>query len=110
MSDLPAMDRGPQGAMFGYFDLFWPLGRREVVFQTRIGYDLVMMTEETMQLPLHERLQIMAAIGEDLRGRVESVGISQEQKNLLDTRRKRVASGEAKILDWDQVKHSIARA
>ena len=81
-----------------------------MVLQTRIGYDLVMITEETMQLPLREKLQIMAAIGADLRGRAESVGISQEQKDLLEIRRERVASGEAKILDWDQVKHSIARA
>ena len=85
-------------------------GEKELMLRARFGYDSIMITEEIMQLPLHERLQIMEAIWEDLRGRAESFGISPEQKDLLDTRRKRVASGEAKILDWDQVKHSIARA
>jgi hypothetical protein len=51
----------------------------------------------------------MEAIWEDLRDRADGLGISQEHKDLLDKRRARVASGEAKILDWDSVKHLIRR-
>jgi hypothetical protein len=52
----------------------------------------------------------MEVIWEDLRARADRAGISQEQKDLLDARRARVASGEARLLDWDSVKHSIGRA
>lgn len=51
----------------------------------------------------------MEVIWEDLRARADRAGISQEQKDLLDARRARVASGEAKLLDWDSVKDSIGR-
>ena len=69
-----------------------------------------MNTSEILQLPLREKLQIMEAIWEDLRERADSFGISQDQKDLLDQRRARVANEAAQILDWDGVKHSIGLA
>ena len=39
-----------------------------------------------------------------MRERFESMPVSDEVKALLDERRERVARGEAKLLDWDQVK------
>jgi putative addiction module component (TIGR02574 family) len=69
-----------------------------------------MSAADVSQLPLREKLQIMEVIWEDLRARADRAGISQEQKDLLDARRARVASGEARLLDWDSVKHSIGRA
>ena len=69
-----------------------------------------MSVAKVLQLPLNERLQIMEAIWADLRGRAEGLGIPQDQKDLLDARRARVGAGEARILDWDSVKHSIGRA
>ena len=69
-----------------------------------------MNTSEVLQLPLREKLQIMEAIWEDLRERADSFGISQDQKDLLDQRRARVASGAAQMLDWEDVKHSIGKA
>ncbi|MGC3988603.1 MAG: addiction module protein [Chthoniobacteraceae bacterium] len=69
-----------------------------------------MSTAEILQLPLREKLQIMEAIWEDLRKQAESFEIPQSQKDLLDSGRNQVSSGEAKILDWDQVKDSIGRA
>ena len=68
-----------------------------------------MSAADVSQLPLREKLQIMEVIWEDLRARADRAGISQEQKDLLDARRARVASGEAKLLDWDSVKDSIGR-
>lgn len=68
-----------------------------------------MSTAEILQLPLREKLQIMEALWEDLRGRADRVDLSQNQKELLDTRRNRIATGEAKILDWDSVKHTIGQ-
>ena len=69
-----------------------------------------MSAAEVLQLPLRERLQIMEAIWEDLRERAEGFAIPQDQKELLDSRRTRVVSGESRILDWDRVKHSIGQA
>lgn len=69
-----------------------------------------MSAAEILQLPLREKLQIMEAIWEDLRERAETCAISQETKDLLELRRARVESGEAKMLDWDSVKHSIGRS
>lgn len=69
-----------------------------------------MSASEVLQLPLREKLQIMEAIWEELRTRADRFEIPQDQKDLLDARRPRVTSGEARILDWDAVKHSIGRA
>lgn len=52
----------------------------------------------------------METIWEDMRERLDISDIPQSHKDLLDSRRERVASGESKILDWDSVKSSIGRA
>ena len=62
------------------------------------------------KLSLREKLQLMEAIWEDLRGRVDAMRVPEEHREILDERRSRVASGEAKILDWDKVKHTLGRA
>ena len=75
-----------------------------------VGYDSSMSVSEVLQLPLRERLQIMEAMWEDLRKRADSFDIHQDHKDLLDGRRARIGTGQARILDWDSVKHSIGRA
>jgi putative addiction module component (TIGR02574 family) len=68
-----------------------------------------MTIAEVKDLSLSEKLQIMEAIWQDLRDHVDSCPISPATRDLLDSRRQRVASGEASIRDWDDVKHSIGR-
>lgn len=68
-----------------------------------------MSTVELSQFSLREKLQIMQSIWEDLRSHVDRIEVPQSHKDILDERRRRVESGEAKLLDWDQVKHSIGR-
>jgi len=69
------------------------------------------MTEADLaKLSLREKLQLMEAIWEDLRGRVDAMGVPEEHRRILDERRAKIASGEAKLLDWDKVKHSLGRA
>ena len=68
-----------------------------------------MNTIELSQFSLREKLQIMELIWEDLRSHVDSFEVPQSHKAILDERRRRVESGEAKILNWDQVKHSIGK-
>ena len=69
-----------------------------------------MIVADIAKLTLREKLQLMEAIWEDLRGRVDDMGVPKEHRRILDDRRARIDSGEAKVLDWDQVKQSLGRA
>ncbi len=69
-----------------------------------------MTVADIAKLSLREKLQVMEAIWEDLRGRVDTMEVPEEHRRILDERRARIESGEAKLLDWDQVKHSLGRA
>ncbi|GAA5126100.1 addiction module protein [Luteolibacter yonseiensis] len=69
-----------------------------------------MNAAEVSQPTLREKIQIMETIWEDFRARADSFGISHDQKNLLNSRRDRIRTGEATILDWDSVKHTIGQA
>ncbi|MCP5541525.1 MAG: addiction module protein [Akkermansiaceae bacterium] len=73
------------------------------------AYSHEMTTQEIKDLPIDQKFQIMEAIWEDLRERIERIEIPQQYKDLLDERRARVASGEARLLDWDSVKSTIGR-
>jgi hypothetical protein len=66
-----------------------------------------MSLAEISKLPLREKLQIMEAIWEDLRGQADRFEVPQEHRELLDSRRERAATGKAVLRDWDAVKHSI---
>lgn len=68
-----------------------------------------MSLKELESLSLMEKLQIMEAIWEDLRGHVESAEIPESHCRLLDARLERVAAGKASIREWDDVKHTIGR-
>jgi putative addiction module component (TIGR02574 family) len=66
-----------------------------------------MSIAEIHQLPLSEKLQIMEAIWEDLRAKVDQVAVPDWHRDLLDTRRQAVAENREQILEWDEVKHSL---
>lgn len=51
----------------------------------------------------------MEAIWEDFRDRFDRLELSQQQKDLLDSRRARVREGGAQLLDWEAVKGAIGR-
>jgi putative addiction module component (TIGR02574 family) len=68
-----------------------------------------MTADEVKALPIDRKLQIMEAIWEDFRDRFDRLGVSPEQKDLLDRRRARVQKGEAQLLDWESVKGTIGR-
>ncbi len=51
----------------------------------------------------------MEVLWHDLREKFEAAPVSDEIKALLDERRERVARGEARLLDWDQVKSALGR-
>jgi putative addiction module component (TIGR02574 family) len=66
-----------------------------------------MSIAEVRRLPLREKLQILEVIWEDLSAKVDEMEISDAERKLLDSRLDRVRSGETKILDWEEVKHTI---
>lgn len=47
------------------------------------------------------------ALWEDLSDKIEDISLSQVDQDLLDHRLTRIKNGEAEILKWDEVKHSI---
>ena len=69
-----------------------------------------MTTEELKRLPIEQKIQIMEALWDDMRERFEQSEVPESTKRLLDSRRERVRSGQAQILDWDTVKGTIGRA
>jgi hypothetical protein len=69
-----------------------------------------MTVEDISKLSLREKLQVMEAIWEDLRGNIDVMPVPQEHRRILDDRRARVASGESAILPWDRVKLSLGHA
>ena len=66
-----------------------------------------MSIAEIRQLPLHEKLQMMEALWDDLRANADAVPVPDWQKQLLDARRKAVSEGRERVLEWDEVKDSI---
>ncbi len=66
-----------------------------------------MSLAEIDKLSLREKLQIMEAIWEDLRERADRLEVPREHRELLASRRERVASGQAELRDWDAVKQSL---
>jgi putative addiction module component (TIGR02574 family) len=66
-----------------------------------------MSIAEVRRLPLREKLQILEVIWEDMSAKVDEMEISDAERKLLDSRLERVRSGEAKVLDWEDVKHTI---
>ncbi len=66
-----------------------------------------MTAEDVRTLPVERKIQIMEAICEDFRGRLERSEISPQQKQLLDRRRAKVREGAAQLRDWDAVKGTL---
>ena len=68
-----------------------------------------MTADEVKRLPIEQKIQIMEALWEDLRERFERPEIPASVEGLLDERRERVGSGQAKLLDWDSIKEGLGR-
>lgn len=68
-----------------------------------------MTVADVKALSLREKLQIMEAIWLELREHADACGVPPEHRELLDSRRARVASGEVELRDWDAIKRTIGR-
>jgi len=68
-----------------------------------------MTAMDVKTMTVSEKMQLMEAIWEDFRSRVEESALPQPVQEMLDARRNRVASGERRLHDWDTVKFSFGR-
>ena len=60
-------------------------------------------------MSLEDKMLTMSALWLDLRETVEASVETPEICRILDNRVARVESGEAELLDWDEVKGSLGR-
>ena len=61
-------------------------------------------------MPLHEKLQVMEAIWDDISRAETNLEVAQWHKDLLDERERLIAEGKAQFLEWDEAKKKIKEA
>lgn len=54
----------------------------------------------------------MEVLWDDMRSTIDQAetDIPMNHKEILDSRKERVQNGEAKLLDWDEVKETVGKA
>ena len=65
---------------------------------------------EIRQMSLHEKLQVMEALWEDIAREEDQVEVPQWHKDLLDERETLVREGKAQFVDWETAKKQIREA
>ncbi len=68
-----------------------------------------------VKLPLNEmsvleKLQLMEALWADLSRNAESLESPEWHRDILDERERRIASGEARFVDWEKAKADIRKS
>ena len=69
-----------------------------------------MTVADVKKLPVEEKLRLMEALWLDLREHADQAEIPKAHRRLLDERRARVESGEARLHNWDDVKDHIGNS
>jgi putative addiction module component (TIGR02574 family) len=69
-----------------------------------------MTVADVKKLPVEEKLRLMEALWLDLREHADQAEIPEAHRKLLDERRARVESGEARLHNWDDVKDNIGNS
>ena len=68
------------------------------------------MLPDVKNMTKEEKLLTMRNLWQDMRDSISNAPETSEIIELLDQRVARVESGEAALLDWDEVKGSIGRS
>ena len=68
------------------------------------------MLPDVKNMTKEEKFLTMRNLWEDMREGISYASETSEIIELLDQRTARVESGEAELLDWDEVKGSIGRS
>lgn len=59
------------------------------------------------EMTVIEKLQIMEILWEDLSRNTDLIESPDWHRDVLDDRERRIATGEARFLDWEQAKSDI---
>jgi putative addiction module component (TIGR02574 family) len=70
----------------------------------------VIAIEEVRQMSLHEKLQLMEAVWEDIARDEEALEVPEWHKTLLDERERLIREGKAQFIDWEEAKQRIREA
>lgn len=73
-------------------------------------HGVMSVIEQIRQLPLHEKLQAMEAIWDDLSRDESALEVTQWHKDVLDEREQKIANGSAHFIEWDDAKKKIRTA
>ena len=98
--------------MAGFLSRYWDEDLCEILPLDFSSYFKVCDQVSTIELSKYsklEKLRLMQSIWEDLRGDLEDADVPNSHRDLLDARRKRVESGQSKLLEWDDVKNRIGQ-
>lgn len=68
-----------------------------------------MQLADVEKMSLGEKFELMELLWTDMRTKLEGAGISQAHRDLLDSRRDRVAKGVVQLRNWEDVKDSLGR-
>lgn len=66
-----------------------------------------MLPDELKKLPLHEKLQIIEVLWDDLHNHEEAVPVPEWHKRILAERLRAVEEGKEEILEWVDIKRDI---
>jgi len=61
------------------------------------------------EMTLAEKLQVMETLWEDLSRNADALESPAWHKTVLDARERKIQSGEARFIDWEQAKTEIRK-
>lgn len=68
-----------------------------------------MIAADILELPRHEKLELMEAPWEDLARQPENVEVPQWHKELLDERLAALEKGSDRFIPWEEAKRDLER-
>ena len=63
--------------------------------------------QDVVQLPINEQLALMETLWEEISQSEADLEVPQWHKDLLDERERKIRSGEAKFIPWEEAKRQI---
>jgi putative addiction module component (TIGR02574 family) len=65
--------------------------------------------QQLSELTLQEKLQLMEALWQDLSRTAGALESPEWHREVLEDRERRIASGEARFIDWEEAKNDIRK-
>ena len=68
-----------------------------------------MIAADILELPRHQKLELMEALWEDLATQPQNVEVPEWHRELLDERLAAVEEGKDQFIPWEEAKREIER-